>query len=602
MEHRKYIVIGRLSIWVVLAAHAVSFGCGKQRPFADGSTNSVEANQPGGSVPADTDSSSRVNDAGGQPRSVQPGDTDSPVTGAAELGPAETDAGRTGDAGILTCELIPTSRETCGACDVACAASEYCSPTGCVQPVATPLLALAANVSDFVFDTAGNLYLTGSLTGPVDFGNGEVDPGVAGGIFLVKYGPARELLWVETFSTDILDLEGLSPPASAGIGIALDDTGNVYVTGVLYGAVDFGGGVLGDIATNATEVYAASGNVFVASYDPAGAHRWSNVFRSTLGPGVSQGVGIAVGNQGVYVVGNGVAGLDLGNGTIGNLQSSRYLFLAAFEKSGGASIWSLGLPFDASGFASMYDLVLDSRDNLYVGGFWRGQLDFGSGSVAGGRTTPTNGNAFDTETAFVASYTASAGTLRWVHVLNDDNYSVTNALAIDGADNVYAVGRFVSPIDLGGGLLNSGTDRGNKLFAVSYANDGTYRFDAIALNQVTGASSEATGASVSGGNLLIAAAYAGPIEVGSVALNSRPLGADVSRSSTEVGLISLDAATGQFGWARHFGSGEDNRASRLTTSGDAAVFAAYPRGILDVDGVPVEPPGENASVLIRVAE
>jgi hypothetical protein len=92
-------------------------------------------------------------------------------------------------------------------------------------------------------DSAGNVYVTGTVTAPVDF-----DPGPAvhmfptsasspTSVFVAKYTPSGALAWV----TGVLaapNSPGRAFNTGEGHGIAVDTAGNVYVTGSYAGTVD----------------------------------------------------------------------------------------------------------------------------------------------------------------------------------------------------------------------------------------------------------------------------------------------------------------------------------------------------------------------------
>ena len=80
-------------------------------------------------------------------------------------------------------------------------------------------------------------------------------------------------IWSQGFGDSGNDLDA---------GIAVDGAGNVLVTGRFEATVDFGGGPLTD---------AGSRDIFVAKYDGAGAHIWSERFGSTS---FDAGIGTAV--------------------------------------------------------------------------------------------------------------------------------------------------------------------------------------------------------------------------------------------------------------------------------------------------------------------
>jgi len=79
--------------------------------------------------------------------------------------------------------------------------------------------------ADIAVDGSGNVYVTGGTKGRLD-GN----PSAGGAdIFVVKYSGTGRRQWVRQFGTGSRD---------AGNGIAVDGSGNVYVTGETLGMLD----------------------------------------------------------------------------------------------------------------------------------------------------------------------------------------------------------------------------------------------------------------------------------------------------------------------------------------------------------------------------
>src|SRR5688500_16691572 len=64
-------------------------------------------------------------------------------------------------------------------------------------------------------------------------------------------------LWSQSFGSTLSD---------EILAVAVDGSGNIYITGFFQGTVDFGGGGL---------VSAGSNDVFVAKYNLQGVHQWS---------------------------------------------------------------------------------------------------------------------------------------------------------------------------------------------------------------------------------------------------------------------------------------------------------------------------------------
>jgi hypothetical protein len=80
------------------------------------------------------------------------------------------------------------------------------------------------SVNDIVLDASGNAYLTGYISGTATFGNHSL---TGNGGFVAKLDPSGNWLWAVNAGDTVS-------------GIALDGMGNAYVTGVFYDSATFG--------------------------------------------------------------------------------------------------------------------------------------------------------------------------------------------------------------------------------------------------------------------------------------------------------------------------------------------------------------------------
>jgi len=117
-------------------------------------------------------------------------------------------------------------------------------------------------------DNTGNVYVTGGYCLTVDFdpGAGE-DSHVANGesdVFLSKFDSSGSFVWAKTWGGANLD---------GGLGVAVDGSGNVYVTGSFMGGLDFDPGPGEDWRdANGFE------DVFLSKFGPSGAFLWVNTW------------------------------------------------------------------------------------------------------------------------------------------------------------------------------------------------------------------------------------------------------------------------------------------------------------------------------------
>jgi len=122
------------------------------------------------------------------------------------------------------------------------------------------------NGADIRVDGSGNSYVTGSFDESATFGPGEANEttltGVYEEIFVAKYAANGALIWAKRASGNF--------GFDRGEGIAIDATGNSYVTGIFDGSVTFGPG-----EANETTLSGVALEIFVAKYGANGLLLWA---------------------------------------------------------------------------------------------------------------------------------------------------------------------------------------------------------------------------------------------------------------------------------------------------------------------------------------
>jgi len=270
-------------------------------------------------------------------------------------------------------------------------------------------------------DGSGNVYVAGDTASP-DFptsGGFDTSLGGASDAVVAKVDPTGSgLLWSSYLGGSDQD---------AASGVAIDGSGNVYVTGYT-ASTDFPtpGGfdtTFGGVPYDA----------FLARVDAAGS---SLTWASYLGGSDSDtGAGIAVGGSDVFVTGStSSSDFPASGGFDSMLDGTGDAFLARVDATAGSLTWSsyLGGSSSESGAA----VAVDGLGDAYVVGS-TGSTDF-----------PTSGG-FDTsfggvEDAFVAKVDATGPSLTWSSYLGGDALDEGYAVAADGAGNLYATGFTVS--------------------------------------------------------------------------------------------------------------------------------------------------------------
>jgi len=200
-------------------------------------------------------------------------------------------------------------------------------------------------------------------------------------------------------------------------GVAVDSSGNIYVTGYTDGGLD------GNSSSGKKDF-------FLTKYNSSGTKEWTKQQGSSAD---DFGNGVAVdSSDNIYVTGYTDKKLH------GNNNSGRFdMFLVKYNSSG-ARQWTKQLGTSNNEYASA--IATDSSDNIYVTGMTWGGLDgstkpsycMGSGTV----------KAFKECTdIFLVKYNSS-GTKQWVKQLEGSSKSFDNAqgLAVDSSDNIYVAG------------------------------------------------------------------------------------------------------------------------------------------------------------------
>ncbi|MBD2058777.1 SBBP repeat-containing protein [Oculatella sp. FACHB-28] len=207
-------------------------------------------------------------------------------------------------------------------------------------------------ISGITVDQTGNIYVTGITNASIDTSNldpnnlnfNNLDTALTGeDAFVAKYDSTGRRLWFNTLRTNSDDYSR---------GIAIDRTGNVYITGETAGVLPSG-----SLPTNTS---AGGADAFVAKYNSNGAFQWTKQFGTT---GNDQSQGVAVDSLGdVYLAGE------------------------TFRTSGGSDSQALVAKYDSTGRLLLqqqigtaqddeaFGITVDSSDNVYISGQTFGDL------------------------------------------------------------------------------------------------------------------------------------------------------------------------------------------------------------------------------------
>ncbi len=240
-------------------------------------------------------------------------------------------------------------------------------------------------------DASGNAYVTGFTW---SYGTGTSCIGVlCPSVLLLKFNSTGSLLWQETWGNDS-DVRGY--------GIALDNSGNIYVAGIMRAFASSNGHY----------------NALLLKFNSNGGLLWAR----TLGDASDQVYAIAVDSSGyVYIT-----------GLAGELNTRVTLMLLKFNSTGGV-IWHEGwVGGNPYGDTNSYDvgsgLAADSVGNVYVAGVTN---DFGAGGVCSGPTLCSND--------LILKFNSTGGLL-WARSWGGSKNDGAHAVALDQSGNIFVAG------------------------------------------------------------------------------------------------------------------------------------------------------------------
>jgi pimeloyl-ACP methyl ester carboxylesterase len=272
-------------------------------------------------------------------------------------------------------------------------------------------------------DATGNAYVTGHYQSTDAKAGGVVLPNRGDfDIFVAKYSPSGDLLWIRTAGGSGYDF---------GHGIAVDQKGDVVVTGAVAGRGEFDGKVINEAGTGRP--------VFCAKYSPEGDLRW--VTGSSGGfSGSGHGIGVdAAGN--IFLGGNGSGTGQFGSLTLSSKGASALIL--KLDPSGRA-IWSSLMPGTPS--ALYHEIAVDDEGRLWCAGMFKGGVTLGDQSWQSTGEKDSDG--------FLAHFSAD-GKLRWSRAIQGPATDYCLGVATDGKGRSFVTGEFSELATFAGQSLKS---------------------------------------------------------------------------------------------------------------------------------------------------
>jgi hypothetical protein len=214
-------------------------------------------------------------------------------------------------------------------------------------------------------DASGNVLVTGTNFGVMNFGCGALTSAGAGDVFIAKLTPSGACAWSKGYG---------DASNQAGRGIVSDALGDVIVAGYYQGTVNFGGG---------SSTSQAANDAWLLKLDPSGNFLW-DVFAG--GPSNQTGLSVTVDASNNVAFGGEIQGTaGFGSGTLTGTTAGA-AFAAKYDPAGnylwayayGNTALTNGMAFDPSG-----NLIVVGTSGVTGGAASTGVINFGTGAVAG---------------------------------------------------------------------------------------------------------------------------------------------------------------------------------------------------------------------------
>jgi hypothetical protein len=386
-------------------------------------------------------------------------------------------------------------------------------------------------------DNNGNVYVTGYYSGALNFpGYGQTSAG-SNDIFIARYDITGNLLWA-------VDAGGTGD--DAGLGICLDNSGFLYITGYITGNVLFSG-----TASNGT-----GQDIFVAKYSVDGV--FQSVIKRITGGSTTYDRGNSItvdGSGNIYLTGCFSGQEDFGISP----QVTAYdqdMFIVKinsagttlFAKKGGSS--SLGTNGNDEGCG----ICVDASGNPYVTGYFSGSAAFGTNSLT------TAGN----HDIFIVKYNPANLNVSWLKQAGSNQQDDGFSVAIDNGSPsyVYITGTFKSTAYFGNSTVTASGSSADIFIAKYLASDGTFQWVTKA-----GGANDDFGKDIlfdSAGNLVICGSFKNSCTFGSQTVTGYNNSYDV--------FIAKYTGSNSFLWAEVAGGAADDEASSLAGYGANNIF------------------------------
>ena len=361
-------------------------------------------------------------------------------------------------------------------------------------------------------DSANNLYIAGTFDGTVDFDPGPgvtslTSPGGNRDIFVAKYSSTGGLLWARRAGDTATD---------EARGLAIDNAGNVYVTGVFSGQVNF------NPAGNNSLTAFQRGDGFVWKLDTDGKFVYVTPIQGTTGNlTLPEAITVDRTTGDAYVAGSFQTQANFPTGgtpiTINGVASADAF--AAHLNPAGQFVWARVFASPGPENPNVNTgrgIAVDTAGNVTVVGDFGGTIDADPGA---GTTNLVSAGGQD---AFVIKLD-SAGDFTYGHRIGNTAFDTAWDVVNDPAGNAYITGQFSNTVDFdpGAGTVNLTRPGSTGAYVLKLTGAGGLGFvtDLATTNPGTNPGQGGIGLDAAG-NIYAATTFVGTANVGGTSLSS----------------------------------------------------------------------------------
>jgi hypothetical protein len=282
-------------------------------------------------------------------------------------------------------------------------------------------------IHDFALDSQNNIYVTGYFNNEIDFNQNGVPHTLSShglhDMFLIKLNPVGDVIWSVHIGGESFD---------SGSKLVVDSEDNVIVVGASSGMVDL------DPSENEHYINSAvTSSQFVSKFNSEGHLQWAHPIRGTVTADPFIFELLVDNNDNIVLIGEFVHELNIYSGepqTLHTLYASNITSMYVLKYAPNSDlIYANKYESDQSIYP--YAGTIDNQDNIYIGGVFSGQVDFGSedGLLL---------NSTGYEDAFITKLDANGNAI-WARAFGGTETVIQcNTIKTDAEHNIYFSGLF----------------------------------------------------------------------------------------------------------------------------------------------------------------